>query len=426
MDQGILDRVLSFFRLKGTVLDQTSNISSPSGWLASMLGSSRSATGIAVSADTAMRLATVRGCITILSESLASLPLQQIIKIGKRKDPDEDHPNYSLIHDQPNPRQTSLEWREQCMVDLLSTGACYNYLDLGLDGYARAIWPMPASRTTPMVAADRSLWFQYFGTPDDGFVAPNPIPAYRVFRVTGMTRDGIKGLSPIQAAVEPIGLALAFQHHASSMFGRGLTNGGWIKAPAKFGDAERERFFQYLEYMYSGLNNSGKPGLLDAGMDWLPNKVSPADAQLVELLKLTREDIACVFRVPLQMLGITENVKYNTAELLSTEFVTGGLRPWLVRWEQALERDLLSPRERGRRYFRFNVEALLRGDTLTRYRSYGVARQWGWISPEEIRDREDLPFVPGLDTYDRPANMVPVGTLSPSAPIQDQGGNDGN
>lgn len=120
------------------------------------------------------------------------------------------------------------------------------------------------------------------------------------------------------------------------------------------------------------------------------------------------EEIARIYRIPPHMLADLERATFSNVEQLAIEFVVHTIRPWLVRWEQAIKRDLFLPGERETYFAEFLVDGLLRGDTESRYRAYSVARQWGWMSANDVRELENMNPIPGGDIYLIPLNMVPA------------------
>lgn len=114
------------------------------------------------------------------------------------------------------------------------------------------------------------------------------------------------------------------------------------------------------------------------------------------------EEIARLYRVPLHMIGDLEHATFSNIEQQSLEFVKYTLDPWLVRWEQSLQKSLLSDSEKGQYFIKFNVEGLLRGDYASRMQGYATARQNGWMSANDIRELEDMNRIPnelGGDLY---------------------------
>ena len=125
-------------------------------------------------------------------------------------------------------------------------------------------------------------------------------------------------------------------------------------------------------------------------MKYTPISIPNNDAQFLETRKFQIEEIARLYRVPLHMIGDLEHATFSNIEQQSLEFVKYTLDPWLVRWEQSLQKSLLSDSEKGRYFVKFNVEGLLRGDYASRMQGYATARQNGWMSANDIRELEDL------------------------------------
>ncbi len=164
---------------------------------------------------------------------------------------------------------------------------------------------------------------------------------------------------------------------------------------------------------FGGAPNAGKVALLQEGMTFKALSMNNVDAELIGALKLAAVDITRIYKMPPPMVGMMEAATYNNVENLQIQFVIYTLMPWLRRHEQALQRDLLLPSERSRYYIEFNIGGLLRGNQEARFKAYAVARQWGWLSVNDIRRLENLPPVTGGDVYLQPLNMVGAGTQMP-------------
>ncbi|HMU75401.1 MAG TPA: phage portal protein, partial [Elusimicrobiota bacterium] len=150
--------------------------------------------------------------------------------------------------------------------------------------------------------------------------------------------------------------------------------------------------------------------VLTGGLEYKSVSLSPADAEFINTAKLTTQDIARAYRVPPHMIGDLERATFSNIEHQSIQFVQQTLLPWLKNWEAELNRKLLPTDLQGEYYFRFKVEGMLRGDILSRYRAYAIARQWGWTNADEIRDLEDMNPLPDGQgqLYLTPMNMVPA------------------
>ena len=137
--------------------------------------------------------------------------------------------------------------------------------------------------------------------------------------------------------------------------------------------------------------------------------IPPEQAQFLETRKFQLNEIARIFRIPPHMIGDLEKSSFSNIEQQSLEFVKYTLDPWVVRWEQALQRTLFSESEKRQYFVKFNVDGLLRGDYQSRMNGYAVGRQNGWLSSNDIRELENLNRIPaelGGDLYLINGNMT--------------------
>jgi hypothetical protein len=168
-----------------------------------------------------------------------------------------------------------------------------------------------------------------------------------------------------------------------------------------------------FEDLHSGSGNSHRVALLEQGLKWESIGVPPDDSQFLQSREFQVIEICRWFNLPPHKLKELAKMNYNSLEQMNVEFLTDTLRPWLVRWEQQLNRKLLRRQDRERFFFEHAVEGILRGDLQSRYTSYSIARNWGWLSVNEIREKENLNPVEGGDSYLTPTNMIPANGPSP-------------
>jgi HK97 family phage portal protein len=199
-------------------------------------------------------------------------------------------------------------------------------------------------------------------------------------------------------AKNAIGLAIAAEEYGSKFYANGaapsgvLEHPGVLKDPAKLRDSWTQTF--------GGSSNSNKVAVLEEGVKYTPISIAPNEAQFLETRKFQINEIARIFRVPPHMVGDLEKSSFSNIEQQSLEFVKYTLEPWLVRWEQSMERVLISPNEKSRCFIKFNVDGLLRGDYQSRMEGYATARQNGWMSANDIRELENLDRIPAEDGGD--------------------------
>jgi len=373
-------------------------------WLLSALGGQESAAGVRVNEQSAMRSSAVWGCIRVLSSGVAGLPLMIYRRTDKGREVARDHHLYRLLHDQPNSNMTSYTWRQVQQAHVTITGNAYAYIHrTGNSRKPSEIRPILPEKVRPERKAGQLVY--QVQVDDKGRY--EEIDAWRMIHVPGMGFDGIVGYSPIRVAADNIGLALAAQEFGAKFFGSGANLSGVVEHPAKLSDDALAHLKKSFDQNYSGLSNAHKTLILEEGMKWNRTQVPPEEAQFLETRKFQTEDIARLYGVPLHMLGSTEkSTSWGSGlEQQNLGYLQHTLRPWLVAWEQELNRKLLLPSERDEYTIEFNLDGLLRGDTGSRYEAYAIGRQWGWLSINDIRDLENMNRIDGGDTYLVPLNM---------------------
>ena len=372
-----------------------------------------SASGKQVNERTSMQMTAVYSCVRILSEAVASLPLNVYRYTdtgGKEKA--FDHPLYRLLHDEPNPEMSSFIFRETLMTHLLLWGNAYAQIIRNGKGEVIALYPLMPDRMTVDRDSNGGLYYKYRKSNDDAPTMESGVVSLApsdVLHVPGLGFDGLVGYSPIAMAKNAIGLAIAAEEYGSKFYANGAAPSGVLEHPGTLKDPTRVR--DSWNSTFGGSTNSHKVAVLEEGMKYTPISISPNEAQFLETRKFQINEIARIFRVPPHMVGDLEKSSFSNIEQQSLEFVKYTLDPWVIRWEQALYRTLLSEEEKKTYFFKFNVEGLLRGDYQSRMQGYATARQNGWMSANDIRGLEDLDRIPaelGGDLYLINGNMLPL------------------
>ena len=372
-----------------------------------------SASGKQVNERTSMQMTAVYSCVRILSEAVASLPLNVYRYTdtgGKEKA--IDHSLYRLLHDEPNPEMSSFIFRETLMTHLLLWGNAYAQIIRNGKGEVIALYPLMPDRMTVDRDSNGGLYYKYRKSNDDAPTMESGVVSLApsdVLHVPGLGFDGLVGYSPIAMAKNAIGLAIAAEEYGSKFYANGAAPSGVLEHPGTLKDPTRVR--DSWNSTFGGSTNSHKVAVLEEGMKYTPISISPNEAQFLETRKFQINEIARIFRVPPHMVGDLEKSSFSNIEQQSLEFVKYTLDPWVIRWEQALYRTLLSEEEKKSYFFKFNVEGLLRGDYQSRMQGYATARQNGWMSANDIRELEDLDRIPaelGGDLYLINGNMLPL------------------
>ena len=375
------------------------------------------ASGKYVTERSAMQMTAVYCCVRILSEAVASLPLQFYRYTddgGKEKA--VEHPLYFLLHDEPNPEMTSFIFRETLMTHLLLWGNAYSQIIRNGKGEVVALYPLMPDRMKVDRDEHGRLYYEctaYAPDDADGRKGTNKVgrtvrlQPQGVLHIPGLGFDGLVGYSPIAMAKNAIGLAIATEEYGSKFFANGAAPSGVLEHPGTIKDPSKVR--ESWQATFGGSGNANKIAVLEEGMKYTPISISPEQAQFLETRKFQIDEIARIFRVPPHMIGDLEKSSFNNIEQQSLEFVKYTLDPWVSRWEQAMVRALLTPDEKKKYFFKFNVDGLLRGDYQSRMNGYATARQNGWMSANDIRELENLDRIPaeqGGDLYLINGNMT--------------------
>ena len=372
-----------------------------------------SSSGKVVTERSAMQMTAVYACVRILSEAIAGLPLHMYrYKDDGGKEKALDHPLYLLLHDEPNPEMSSFVFRETLMTHLLLWGNAYAQIIRNGKGEVVALYPLMPNKMTVSRDETGQLYYTYQKSqeelPKDNTYTVTLHPS-DVLHIPGLGFDGLVGYSPIAMAKNAIGLAIATEEYGSKFFANGAAPSGVLEHPGTIKDPQRVR--ESWMSQFGGSANSNKIAVLEEGLKYTPISISPEQAQFLETRKFQINEIARIFRVPPHMVGDLEKSSFSNIEQQSLEFVKYTLDPWVVRWEQSIQRTLLTPEEKKTYFVKFNVEGLLRGDYQSRMSGYATARQNGWMSANDIRELENLDRIPaedGGDLYLVNGNMLPL------------------
>ncbi|MCX7749171.1 MAG: phage portal protein [Clostridia bacterium] len=374
----------------------------------SLLGSAYSfffgstSSGKAVNERTAMQTTSVYACVRILAETLASLPLHIYKYTDRGKDKAIDHQLYYLLHDEPNPEMTSFVFRETLMSHLLLWGNAYAQILRDGRGRVLGLYPLLPDKVTVDKDSKGQVFYQY--QTDAGSVV---LRSDMVLHIPGLGFDGLIGYSPIAMAKNAIGMAIATEEYGAKFFANGANPGGVLEHPGVVKDPKRIR--ESWNAVYQGSGNAHRVAVLEEGMKFSQIGIPPEQAQFIATRKFQLNEIARIFRIPPHMIGDLEKSSFSNIEQQSLEFVKYTLDPWVVRWEQAIQRALLLPTEKKEYFVKFNVDGLLRGDYQSRMNGYSVGRQNGWLSSNDIRELENLNRIPeelGGDFYLINGNMT--------------------
>lgn len=399
------------------------------GWLgATLAGGGKTDAGPTINPQTALAITSVQRAVTLLAESIAQLPCRLYQRQSSSRREVADHPVSRLIGTRPNGWMTPYQAHEYKQFSMGLRGNAFALKDCAADGTVQSLYPLHPDRVQILVSpVDRLPYYRVLLAPD-GISGVFPLRAMHHVRWIG--DNPYAGLSPIALHREALGVVAAAERHTARVFGNGTRLSGVltrpVAAPALKDQADVDRLLDAWEKKYGGSDRAGRVALLQEGMEFKPLSMSNEDAQLIEARGYGVRDVARIYGIPPHKLGDLSDATLTNIEQQSLEFVVYTLMPWIKRHEEALERDLLTEGDRADGlYIQFDTTGLLRGDTQSRYAAYALARQWGWLSVNDIRRLENLPPIAGGNTYLQPLNMadgktgLPIGASPDKPPVPD-------
>jgi HK97 family phage portal protein len=360
--------------------------------------------GIEVTGEAALTFAAFWDAVSQISGTSASLPLQLFRRLrprGSERVPGD--PRYDIVHAEPNPETTAVSARQTIMKDALVYGNGFAELTRNnRTGKVKALWQLPAAEVR--VERDTRTERLMYRLPGTNVRAP----AREMVHVAGMSYDGVVGYSVVGAARESIGRGLASDAFAASFYGNGAWPGITIVHPGDLGPEGRKDLTLAIQEAHGGSEKAFRALVLDQAMTVSALGMPLKDAEFLAGQRFSVEEMARWFNLKPHRLKVQDSARVSNHEADNIEFYSECLRLWLVRFEQELNRKLLTREERQLLYFEHNAAGLLRGDAKTRHETYSRGRQWGYMSANDVLELEGRNPLPGGqgDLYLVPENMT--------------------
>lgn len=389
-------------------------MSDPDHWMIRQIGGARTRAGVSVNEHSAMTLPAAFAAIRIIGSAMAQVPCQLLQRTaataGSRTmyRAATDHPLYDVVAHVWNERQTSHRGRQTVFGHAAGWGNGYAEIERTRGGQVIGIWPLLPDRTAPELVNGQLVYNT--NIENQRF----RLPSADVLHFAGMGWDGYSGYSPIAMARQAIGLGLAAEAFGAGFFANDAKSGGVLIHPGKLSDPAKSRVRGDFESQ-GGLDNAHRIKVLEEGMKFVATTIPPEDAQFLGTQEWTVAQIARMFGVPLFLLHSHEKATSwgSGLEEMSRAFVQYTLTDWAVSAEQEMNMKLLTAEERAAGYyFKFNLNAYLRGDTAARMAMYKAMINDGWGNRNEVRELEDRNPVDGLDDFLVPMNMTTLADLT--------------
>ncbi|MFF7183267.1 phage portal protein [Streptomyces sp. NPDC008121] len=352
-----------------------------------------------VSPERAVALIPLFACVRILADSIASLPVQTYRRNGGSREILTFVPSLLFA---PAARDNLFEWLHKAVVSLALRGNAYGLITARDDfGFPTSIeWLNPDDVWVDELRPTLPVFYW------QGQI----VPAEQIVHIPWVALPGrVVGLSPVQVFARTIGVGLSATEYGLSWFDNGGTPPAVMKNSGKtINPDEAEEISDRL----AARVRARKPLVYGSDWDFTALKVNPEESQFIETMRLNASQIAAIYGVPPEMVGGDSggSMTYANVEQNAINFVGFTLRPWLARLEAKL--SALMP---GREFVKFNVDAMIRVDLMTRYQAHHQALEDGWRNRDDIRALEDLPPLPdGQGQPYLPVSMLGGPTSDPA------------
>jgi len=379
--------------IRKVIGESRASLSNSPSWLVTALTGTPTAAGVTVNEGNALQISAVWACVKVISETIASLPLFVFRRSGGNdRQAMLDHPLHNLLHTEPNPQMTSMQFRETLQMHVLTWGNGYAAIERAGGLKPTALWPIDPSRVDIEINPDRRL--VYVVRVGD---APNQetqrFTQDEILHIRGPSPDGLKGYSVIRLARESMGLASAAEKYAAGIFGNSSTPRGVLEHPGSMEATSAAQFRKDWERLHKGPDNAHKTAILQQGMKFHPMSMSPDDSQMLESRQFEVEEITRWFNVPPHKIQHLLRATFSNIDSQQVSFATDTIRPWLVRWEQEYQRKLFAGTPDT--FAEHVLDAVLRGDPKSRAETLEIQSRNGIRSIDEWRALENLNALPG-------------------------------
>ncbi len=350
---------------------------------------------ISCSPETALSYSAVFACVTRISSDIAKLRFMLTTKTDGVTS-EVTVSAFSPVLAKPNHYQTHIQFKETWQNSLSRSGNTYVLLRRDGRGVVTEMFVLDPARVQPLVASDGSVFYSLSGESLADVQESIVVPASEIIhdRFNCLFHPLI-GLSPLFAAALSAGLGLEIERNSATFFANGAKISGVITAPGAISDAAAKAVSEQFNAGYTK-ENAGKVAILGDGLKFQQLTMSATDAQLIELLKKTAEDVCSAFHVPAYRVGFAPVPSNNNIEALTQQYYDDCLQIRIESME-ALLNEGLGLTSKGYS-IELDLDGLLRMDTATKFATYGEGIKNSILSPNEARRKLNYGKVPGGDS----------------------------
>jgi len=359
-----------------------------------------------VSPHTALNSTPVWAAVNLISGTIGSLPLvlyREMENGGKERATDLSL--FDLLRWQPNGFQTAVELMEMGQGHLCLRGNAFFRLETNRADELIAIVPLHPDKMKLKLLDGGVIEYHY----QQSIGTPRVFSAEEIMHVKGMSSDGLIGYSPITIGAGTIALSQAAERYGSRFFNNSATPSGILSHPGKLKPEARSNIKQSWQAAH-GAGKQHSVALLEEGLAWTAMSVSPEEAQFLETRKFQAEEVARLFNVPPHLLMLLDRSTFSNVVEQNKAFAVNCIRPWAIRWEQAIRKSILERFGDRSLSTEFEMDALLRPDTMARAQANQILLQNGALSIDEWRSRENMNPLDDRagEVHWMPLNIAPV------------------
>lgn len=332
----------------------------------------------------------VYSCITLISADIGKLRLRLVerTRAGIWEEVDGQSPFWGVLR-KPNRYQTRQKLIEQWITSKLIHGNAYVLKQRDARGVVVALYVLDPTRVTPLISQDGGVYYQL----QDDYLAQVPtglpaVPASEIIHDTMVClHHPLVGISPIYACGLAATQGLKIQENSAKFFENGSRPGGILTAPAHIADDTAARLKEHWDNNFTGAN-AGKVAVLGDGLKYEQLAVNAVDAQLIEQLKMSAEQVCSAFHVPPWKIGVGAMPTYQNAEILNQIYYSDCLQSLIESAEAHLDEGLGLTQVSGKTLgVDFNLDDLMRMDNTSRVKAAAEAIGSASMSPDEARAR---------------------------------------
>lgn len=374
-----------------------------------------------IGSSQAMRIATVFTCVLVRAESLSTLPVNVMQSTSNGSRVAYGHPAYRLIHNKPNPFQTASSFWKTVSAHIDLYGECFVIIKYSGRNQPTRLDIIQDPKAVQVLETDSGrAVYEYDG---------KRYQDYEILHFMDLSLDGRRGCSKISYNAQTVGYAHKLKKFGSDAIG--TKPPGYFTTQANFDVVKKQQ--ENLSNGWSENIANGKTPLLPFGLEYKNLQISPGDAQYLEAVGATKEDIYGIFRIPPTLAQNYERATFANAEQQDLVFVKHTMLPIITNIEQECNAKLFAEANATSSepyYVKINVNAFMRGDFTTRTQGYRTLWERGLITGNMVADLEDWDHFEGGDERFVPMNMIPLSKVGEfvdklTKPVNSNAGNEG-